>query len=211
MVFERHSRAALRAARRFLMASATAAVIWIPWAVPAAAHGELVFQLGSERAAPGDVVEVRGDLGAGTMVEIVLISTADGTRRSIATITDFEEGHFQAYVTIPVDQPAGSYLVEAGSESIAVRAPLTIAGSAAEQGGERPDQDEPLLAPLPSGWSGYAFATPVPDTGPGPAVDKGGREVWPLPPIVIAVLVVVGMLALLGGLRLAGRARSSPG
>jgi len=209
-VFERYQRAALRAARRFLTVSAIAAVIWIPGAVPAAAHGELVFQLGSERAAPGDVVEVRGDLGAGSTVEIVLISTVDGTRRSIATLVDFEEGHFQAYVTIPLDQPAGDYLVEAGTESIAVRAPLTIAGSAAEVGGERPDQDEGLLAPLPSGWAAYAFATPVTGDGPGPAVDKGGRDALPLPPIVIALLVVLGTLALLGGLRVAGRARSGP-
>jgi hypothetical protein len=188
-----------------------AAVIWIPGAGPAAAHGELVFQLGSERAAPGDVVEVRGDLGTGTTVEIVLISTADGTRRSIATLVDFEEGHFQAYVTIPTDQPAGDYLVEAGTESTAVRAPLTIAGSAAQAAGERPDQDEGLLAPLPSGWTGYAFASPATSNGPGPAVDKGGRDALPLPPIVIALLVVLGMLALLGGLRLAGRARSNAG
>ena len=193
------------------MVSAIVAVIWIPGAVPTAAHGELVFQLGSERAAPGDVVEVRGDLGAGSTVEIVLISTADGTRRSIATLVDIEEGHFQAYVTIPPDQKAGDYLVEAGTESIAVRAPLTIAGSAAEAGGERPDQDEGLLAPLPSGWAGNAFATPVTGDGLGPAVDNGGRDALPLPPIVIALLVVIGMLALLGGLRLAGRARSSAG
>jgi hypothetical protein len=193
------------------MLSAMAAVIWISGAVPVAAHGELVFQLGSERAAPGDVVEVRGDLGAGSTVEIVLISTADGTRRSIATLVDFEEGHFQAYVTIPADQPAGDYLVEAGTESVAVRAPLTIAGSAAEQGGERPDQDEPLLAPLPSGWAGYALATPATADSAGPAVDKGRRDALPLPPIVIALLVVLGMLALLAGLRLAGRARSSAG
>lgn len=90
-----------------------------------------------------------------------------------------------------------------------MRAPLTIAGSAAEVGGERPDQDEPLLAPLPSGWAGYAFATPVTGDGPGPAVDNGGRDALPRPPIVIALLVVLGTLALLGGLRLAGRARSS--
>ena len=92
-----------------------------------------------------------------------------------------------------------------------MRAPLTISGSAAEAGGERPDQDEGLLAPLPSGWTGYAFASPIAGDGPGPAVDKGGRDVLPLPPLVIALLVGLGMLGLLGGLRLAGRARSSAG
>jgi hypothetical protein len=210
-VSQLHVRAALRAARRFLTASAIAAVIAIPGGVPVAAHGELVFQLGAERAAPGDVVEVRGDLGAGSTVEIVLISTADGTRHSIATLTDFEEGHFQAYVTIPADQPAGDYLVEAGTESIAVRAPLTIAGFAAVEGGARPNQDEPLLAPLPSGWPGYALESPAAGDGLGPVVDGGGRDALPLPAIFIALLVVLAPLVLLGGLRLAARARSSAG
>jgi hypothetical protein len=202
-----HPRAALRAARRFLSAAALAAAIGILGAHPVAAHGELIFQLGSERVAPGGVVEVRGDLGAGSTVEIVVISKADGTRRSIATLTDFEEGHFQDYVTIPADLPAGDYLVEAGTESIAVRAPLTVAGSAAGEGGERRDQDEPLLVPLPSGWAGYAFETPAAGVPLGP-VPAASRETWPIPPVVIAGLLLLGAIVLLGGLRLATRART---
>lgn len=206
-----HPRAAHRAARRFLAAAAIAAAFWIPSAVPAAAHGELVFQLGAERVAPGDVVEVRGDLGVGTSVDIVLISKSDGSRRLLASLTDFEEGHFQDYVTIPADVVAGDYLIEAGTDSIAARAPLTIAGFAVNAGGERPGQDEPLLAPLPSAVSGSAFATPAVGVRSGPVVATDERGTWPAPPIVIALGVVAGALGLLGGLRLVSRGRSGAG
>ena len=204
------TRAVLRAARRFVTTAAIAAAVLVLMTAPVAAHGELVFQLGAERAAPGDVVEVRGDIGAGDSVEIALISKADGARRSIATLTDVEEGHFQSYVTIPADLPAGDYLVEAGSESIAVRAPLAVVGFADLGGGEQRDQDETLLAPVPSNRAGYAVETPPAGAPIGP-VAAGGRESWAIPPVVIAGLLLLGAIGLLGALRLATRGRTNPG
>jgi hypothetical protein len=195
--------------RHFALVAASMSIGFVT-PTEANAHGEPAFQLGSERVAPGDVVEVRGDLGVGSSVAIVLINTADGTRRSIASLADFEEGHFQGYVTIPADLAAGDYLVEAGVDSVTLRAPLTVAGSPVGGGGERPDQDEPLIVPLPSGWSGYAFETPAAGSHPGPVTD-GQRETLPLPPGLIAVLVVLGSIGLLGGMRRAARAWSRAG
>jgi hypothetical protein len=208
-VFVSHVRAALRVARHVLVAASIAAVIEILVVAPVAAHGELVFQLGAERVVPGGVVEVRGDLATGDTVEIALISKADGTRRSIATLADFEEGHFQGYVTIPTDVIAGDYLVEAGTDSISARAPLTVAGSAALAGGERSDQGEPLVAPVPSTSSVYSFASPGPGVRSGPAVEGSGRDTLPVPPILIGVAAVVGAVVLVAGMRLASRTRSS--
>jgi len=189
-----------------------AAAIGFPGAIPVAAHGELILQLGSERVAPGGVVEVRGDLGMGSTVQIVLISKADGSRRPIATLEDFEEGHFQQYVTIPPDVAAGDYLVEAGTDVVTVRAPLAIVGSAAVEGGDRPDQGEPLIVPNSSVGVGGALATQAAGAPlGGVVVGSPVREAWPLPPIGIAVVAVFAALALLAGLRLAGRRRSHAG
>jgi len=189
-----------------------AAAIGFPGAIPVAAHGELILQLGSERVAPGGVVEVRGDLGMGSTVQIVLISKADGSRRPIANLEDFEEGHFQEYVTIPPDVAAGDYLVEAGTDVVTVRAPLAIVGSAAVEGGDRPDQGEPLIVPNPTPGVGGALATQAAGAPlGGVVVGSPVREAWPLPPIGIAVVAVFAALALLAGLRLAGRRRSHAG
>jgi hypothetical protein len=207
-----HVRAALRAARAFLPAIAIAAALGFPGAIPVAAHGELILQLGSERVAPGGVVEVRGDLGMGNTVQIVLISKADGSRRLIATLADFEEGHFQQYVTIPPDVAAGDYLVEAGTDVVTVRAPLAIVGSAPVEGGDRPDQGEPLIVPNPTAGVGGALATQAAGAPlGGVVVGTPVREAWPLPPIGIAVVAVFAAIALLAGLRLAGRGRSRAG
>lgn len=178
--------------------------------VPVAAHGELLFQVGPERVAPGGVIEVRGDFGAGDSVEIVMISKADEARRSIATVVDFEEGHFQSYVTVPADLPAGDYVVEAVSETITMRAQLRVAGVLILPGGERPDQDEALIGALPSGRTGSTVETPAAriPTGAVPAI---GHDAWPIPPVAIAALFVLGAVGLLGGLRLARRFRSGAG
>lgn len=210
-MFEQHPRAALRAARLFLGPALAAAILGLVTVAPAIAHGELIFQLGAERIEPGGSVEIRGDIGVGTSVEIVLIGKADGSRRSLGTLGDFEDGHFQGYVTIPADVAVGEYLLEAGTESIAVRAPLVVAGSAVVEGGDRPGQDEPFVAPMPSGLGQAAVATLQPGAPLGPAVGGGSRDAWPTSPVLVAAILVIGAVGLLVGLRLAARRRSESG
>lgn len=195
-----------------LSAAAAVAIVVLSAVMPVAAHGELLFQVGPERVAPGGVIEVRGDFGAGDSVEIVMVSRADDARRSIATVADFEEGHFQSYLTVPADVPAGDYVVEAVSETITMRAQLTVAGAAiAGGGGERPDQDEALIGALPSGYSGSTVQTPAAGVPTGSVGPASGPDAWPIPPVVIAALIVFGAIGLLGGLRLAGRLRPGAG
>jgi hypothetical protein len=120
-----------------------------------AAHGEETLELGADRVQPGGSVEVRGDLGAGERFEVALISQADGSRRTLATIQAIEEGHFDTYVTIPPDAPSGAYLVEVTAQDVAdattARVPFAIAGSRLGPDGDRPDQAEGLPGSRASG------------------------------------------------------------
>ena len=64
--------------------TAAAVVVLLALAVgPAAAHGELFFQLGAERVQPGGTVELRADLGAGEAFDVTLISKPGVARRHV--------------------------------------------------------------------------------------------------------------------------------
>jgi hypothetical protein len=169
------------------------------------AHGQVTLQLGAERIEPGGSIEVRGDLGTGEVFEVALVAKADGSRRVIGTIPAIEEGHFQSYVTLPADVTAGDYLVEVAVDSTVARAPLTIAGVPILPGGEAPDRDEPLGAPIPSGLGPAADndAT-VPGAG-APA----GSERSPLEGVTVLSVALVLGIGLLALLRLAGLRRSA--
>jgi hypothetical protein len=175
--------------------------------LPAAAHGELIFQLGAERIQPGGSIEVRGDLGRGEAFAITLVSRIDGSRRVIATVPAIEEGHFQASVVIPSDVATGEYVVEASAEGTVIRAPLTIAGSpVGEAGGGLPGQDEGFAQPVPSGLGrpvvGSAAITPTAESARTAQSSVAG----------LAIVGVVGAaaIALVALLRTADRRRRLP-
>lgn len=201
------TRAAHRAARRFLAVAAAIAAATVVVAGGAGAHGETFFQLGAERIQPGATVEVRADLGAGDAFEITLIAKSDGTRRSLGTVPATEEGHLEGYLTIPADVPAGDYLVELAYDVIVMRAPLTIAGApvTGEQGGG-PDRGDGLLVPIGSAASApsAAAASLAPST---PTSTRASRE--PIDGLLIAVIAIGGAALLVVGLRLANRSRGA--
>lgn len=174
--------------------------------VRAAAHGELILQLGAERIQPGGAIEVRGDLGMGERFQIALISKADGSRRPIATIPATEEGHFQSYVTVPADVTPGDYLVEASFDLVVVRAPLTVAGTPVEAGGEGLDQADGLLLPMPSGAAAPAVSAPS-AVAPGDTTGRVGRS--PVDGLIVVMAAIVGAGLLVGGMRLARRQRGA--
>ncbi len=187
----------------------------------AAAHGQLILQLGAERVQPGGTIEVRGDLGVGEAFEVALIAKADAGRRLIATIPAIDEGHFQAYVTIPADTPTGDYLVEVAVDLSVVRAPLTIVGSAivgADGVGDGPDHADPLIGPMPSMLAGGtgpgAGGAPVARTSGAsttgstvPVSTRVGRS--PIDGALIVGIAALASIALVGGLRIIGRRRSA--
>jgi methionine-rich copper-binding protein CopC len=172
---------------------------------PVAAHGDLILELGAERAQPGGSIEVRGDLGAGESFEVALISQTDGSRRPIATIPATEEGHFQSVVTLPTDVVAGDYVVEVSADLVVVQAPLTIAGSPQDgEGGGGPEQEDGLLKALPSGFGSGANGAAVGPASsgrpasvePGASPVRAGRS--PLVDVAIigsALIIGLGLIA----------------
>jgi hypothetical protein len=174
-------------------------------AAPVAAHGQLILELGSERIQPGGLIEIRGDFGVGEVLEVALISKADGSRRLIATISAVEDGPFQSYVTLPADVPVGDYLLEVAVDLSVVRAPLTVAGS--------PEVDG-LVQPLGSGAAGGGagaggLGTRSSDTAlpgrPQPTSTRTGRApVDGLLIIVVATAIAIGALI---AIRLVARGR----
>lgn len=209
----RSQRAALRAARLFIFgaaAGAAALAAALIGAQPVAAHGELILQLGAERVQPGGSVEVRGDLGAGESFEVALIAKADGSRRVITTIPATEEGHFQTYVTIPTDVPTGEYLLEVAVDVVVVRAPLTVAGGpVGGDGGAQPEQEEGLIAPLPSGFGVAAGAASLQPAGTAtePVANQSGRSL--IDGVLVVAVALGAAIALVVGMRLTGRRRSA--
>jgi hypothetical protein len=175
---------------------------------PVAAHGESFFQLGAERIEPGGQVEVRADLGAGDRFEVTLISKADGSRRTLGTFPATEEGHLQTWLTIPVDVPAGDYLVELAYDLTVLRAPLTVAGSPLPGGdeGQLPGQDDGFGPPASgSGAPGGPIAA---QPSPGPAAPEDGEGVRGRRdgidgPVSVGIALLAAV-ALLGVLRLSG-------
>ena len=198
-------RAALRAARRSSLSAAVLVVLSITGPAQAAAHGQLILELGADRIQPGAAIEVRGDLGNGEQFEIALISKLDGSRRPIAIVPASDEGHFQSYVIVPADVTPGDYLVEASFDLLVVRAPLTVAGAPIEAGGEGPDRADGLILPMPSSAGAPAASAPGAAVAPGDAAGPVGRA--PVDGLIVIVAAIAGAGLLVRGLRLARRRR----
>jgi hypothetical protein len=194
--------------------SAAVLVALGPGAGTALAHGETFFQLGAERIQPGGQVEIRADLGAGDAFEVTLVAKADGGRRILGTIPATDEGHLQAYLTIPADVPAGDYLVELAYDLTVLRAPLTVAGAPIGSGeeGQPPGQDDGFAAPSSSGGAAAGPVTPgsgsIAPAG-GPSSVRGTRSAGD--GLVALVLAGGGAVALLVALRVLGARRRRPG
>lgn len=200
----------VRWARAARVAFAVAVALVAISVASTAAHDGVLLQLGAERIQPGGTVEVRGDLGAGEAFEVALITSADGSRRVIATISATEEGHFQSFVVVPADVSAGNYLLEVAVDLTVVRAPLTIAGSPIDAaGGEGPEQEEGLVQPVPPGFGGGQPASAAPGVEAIPPDSTSVDRSSIAGAVAIGVAGILGA-ALLGGLQLRKRRRSAP-
>lgn len=170
------------------------------------AHGEETLELGADRVRPGGSLEVRGDLGSGAAFDITLIAVDDLSRRLLTTVAASEEGHVQAYITIPLDVPAGDYLIEVTNDVTVMRSALTVAGApVAGEEGQLTGRDEGLgIVPT--------AATGIPGTGATAApavVAPVHTEGSPLASLAILTLATGLAAASLIALRLVGRRRSA--
>ena len=155
---------------------------------PAWADGEDPrLEISADRLAPGMILQVRGvNLTREENIPILLVGIEG--EFPLGLITSNEVGEFTQSFALPTELPEGTYRVLARNTSqvAVISAPLTIQGPAVmsdvEEGGIR-DEDEPLLAPMPT-------AVKVPAAEP---INQAAGESW-LNPTMIAI--ALGVLVL---------------
>lgn len=169
--------------------AAVAAIVGLVALVPmVAAHGgKATLQLAVGQVNPGGTLDVRGDLLGEGHVEMRLVAIAGGASILIGTAEADAEGHFQAFLTVPSDLPAGSYAVQALAGIDKASAPIVIAGPALSDGeqGQQPGQEEGLVAPV-------ATAPPIDRQ---PLERLATATTVPASPIEIAVELLIGLIA----------------
>jgi len=116
----------------------------------ALAHdGPARIELNRQQASSGAELEVRG-VNIAPEQPILLALVAAGVEYPLGTAIGDAHGDFVIGVRLPAEALAGAYTVRAvGANRVVVAAPLTLVGSANEEGSERRDQSELVLAPLP--------------------------------------------------------------
>ena len=172
-------------------------VLWLVSfvAYPVYAHGdEPRLEISVERVNPGGVVEVRGvDFEFETTVTLMLVNSKSTI--PLGEVTADIEGVFLQIVTVPVDLPEGVYNFLAITDDHNITSPdLTVAGAPiyGESGGQGAREDEdPLLAPMPTSVPGVAPATMIPQTVANDKTQALGAK--------SSGIVIVILILLLGG------------
>lgn len=160
-------------------------------------------------ARPGETITVTVQgLEPGASCAFLLVSNGDAV--PLGSTPANAEGDLTIPIMLPVELSAGAYRLEVRSGDVTLSAGLVIDGPPIlpeEDDGER-DEEDPLLAPLPSGWGrGITGAgPPAPSGGPVPesgAAAPGTASGW-LPWAALAI----GLALLAGSLLVARSARA---
>ena len=178
-------------------------ILALSFASPALAHGdEPRLEISADRMNPGGVIEVRGvDFEREELITLMLVGSK--TAIPIGEIVADVDGIFLQVVILPVDLAEGTYNFLAITDDHNITSPnLTIQGSAImnEEGGGQGlrDEDDPLLAPMPTFPPGV-----VPGGVVQPTVQSalaGTDSVSGKSPIaaIYYALAIVGVLVLFG-------------
>jgi len=169
-------------------------IIALSFTSPALAHvDEPRLEINTDRLNPGGVVDVRGvAFDYEESVTLALIgSQAD---IPLGEITANLEGEFLHIVVLPSDLVEGTYYFRATtSHHWALSPPLTVWGTAMMEGGGQGlrDEDDPLLAPMPT------FA-PAVATAPIASVPVAATpaSTWNPNILALVVLIVIGIIVL---------------
>ena len=153
---------------------------------------------------PGGGVGVRADLLTSGPVRLTLAGT-DGSQRDVGVVEETEDGHFEVFIGIPVDLPAGHWTLLAQADgAILASASVEVAGTPVdtEVGGQGPrDEDDPLLVALPSGWQASRSNPPVLPASTTAGASADGIDLVP----------IVSLAAAIGALDVARRPNASAG
>jgi hypothetical protein len=169
-------------------------------AQPVQAHGRQPrLEINVDHINPGEVVDVRGvEFGYDDLVTLALIGTEGEI--VLGEMTANEEGEFMYITVLPADLAEGVYYFRGTTIHHWVRSPpLTVWGTAIEEGGGQGprDEDDGLLAPMPT----FApFVTPgggsQPAAQPNPVPATVSNRNFA--GFILMILFVVGVLAVSG-------------
>jgi hypothetical protein len=114
-------------------------------------------EISADRLAPGMILQVRGvNLEREQNIPVALVGVEG--EFPLGVVTSNEVGEFTQSFTLPVHLPEGVYRVLAKNPTSVsvISAPLTIQGAPVMVEGEEVirDEDEPLLAPMPTAVKG---------------------------------------------------------
>src|SRR6266508_471686 len=127
-------------------------VVLLALQIPGAAlahEGAARIELNTQQTSSGAELEIRG-VNIAHEQPITLALVGAGDEYPLGTAIGDVHGDFVIGVRLPAEALAGAYTVRAfGANRVVVAAPLTLVGSADEEGGERRDQSELMLAPMP--------------------------------------------------------------
>ena len=159
----------------------------------ALAHdGPARIELNRQQASSGAELEIRG-VNIAPEQPITLALVRAGDEYPLGTAIGDVHGDFVIGVRLPAEALAGAYTVRAfGANRVVVAAPLTLVGSADEEGGERRDQSELMLAPMPRAQP----ASPVVAASPAVAVAPQESQITLWPAIALMALVAAAGLAI---------------
>lgn len=185
------------------------------WSAPIArAHdGPPRVELGADRVPPGANLVVRGvNLVPDTFIEVELISVE--AHYTLGAAQGDEHGDFTQGFIVPAEAVAGDYLVQVSVEHYDLAStPLVLAGAAVieAEGEAQRDEDEPLLAPMPTFAPGIVpgAAPAITQAAPTEAfVSPPVSEPAPAPLSIPWMPLTLGLLAATSaGLLVAGLAR----
>lgn len=151
------------------------------------------MQLAAERVNPGGTLDLLGDMTTEGPAEILLIGPAEASAWSLGIVEAEYEGHFRAFLAIPVDVPPGEYRVRAQTATETATTSVLVAGPpVGGEEGQLPGQDE-SFAGVPT--TGSASIAPV--AVPTIQSDRPGADVKGTSAIIA---VVVGLAILVGQL-----------
>ena len=198
-----------------IFVQSVAILLMLALQIPGAAlahDGRARLELNREQTSSGAELEIRGvNIAPEQPVTLALIGAGD--EYPLGTAIGDAHGDFVIGVRLPAEALAGAYTVRAfGANRVVVAAPLTLVGSANEEGGERRDQSELMLAPMPRAQP--AAPAPMPPAQPAAPVVAAAPTVAvaAAPPesrialwsaVVLAALTAVAGLAIMARLRAA--------
>jgi hypothetical protein len=180
--------------RNFLhLSSLCVALISLIFAQRVSAHGgEPRLEISAERLNPGSLLEVRG-VDFEFEEDVALALVGDHYEIPLSPVTADTEGIFLVTITLPADLAEGTYVIRATTDDHALESSqLTISGTASLGGGEESEQEEGLLAPMPT----FAANDPTPIPQSAAPVETAPQENARMP--VVWIAAGIGIVVLLG-------------